>query len=295
MHRETKMESMTGFGTSSTRLSGFLVTASARSVNHRGFSVNLRFPREMPDLEAEAYELARSLFRRGRIDAALSVEPEGPGGAVPEPDRAAAEAYLKAALEMEAGLGIPSGFTVKDLMKLPEVLRVANPARNSELREAARGTVRRALEELHASRLREGAALEEFFRESLDTLAAGVAPIEAAHGDRVRAVYEKNRKRVEELLGESEADPARFVQEIAMMADRLDISEECRRLMHHVREAGSVLGERECGMRLGFLVQEMHRELNTMGSKVADSEAVHRVIGLKEIVGGMKEQSANVQ
>ncbi len=289
------MESMTGFGTSSARLSGFLVTASARSVNHRGLGIHLRFPRELPDLEAETYELARSLFQRGRIDVALSVEPESPTGSVPEPDQAAAEAYLKAALEIGARLDIPSGFTVKDLMGLPGVLRVPDPDRCGELRETAREMVRRALDELKAARLREGAALERIFREGLDALAAGVEPIGTAHGDRVRVVYEKNRKRVEELLGEAEADPARFVQEIAVMADRLDISEECQRLLHHLREAGSVLGEQACGMKLGFLVQEMHRELNTMGAKVADSEAVHGVIRLKEIVGGMKEQSANVQ
>jgi uncharacterized protein (TIGR00255 family) len=289
------MESMTGFGTASARIGGFLVTASTRSVNLRGLGIHLRFPRELQEMEAEAYELARDLFLRGRIEVALSVDPEGPAGSVPEPDRTAAESYLKAALEMSARLDIPSGFTVKDILGLPGVLRVPDPSRCGELRNTARDTVLRALEGLREARLREGAALEVFFREGLKALAAGVEPIGAAHGDRVRAVYEKTRKRVEELLGESETDPARFVQEIAVMADRLDISEECQRLLHHVREAGSVLGDRACGMKLGFLVQEMHRELNTMGAKVADSEAVHGVIRLKEIVGGMKEQSANVQ
>ncbi len=90
-------------------------------------------------------------------------------------------------------------------------------------------------------------------------------------------------------------DEARFVQEVAVMADRLDISEECQRLLHHVREALGILGEPACGMKLGFLVQEMHRELNTMGAKVNDPRAVYGVIGMKELVGGMKEQAANVQ
>ncbi len=289
------MESMTGFGSASARLDSFLVTATARSVNHRGLSIHLRFPREAASLEQEAHELARGMFHRGRIELTVSVDPEEGSGTAPEADLEKAGAYVRAVEELRDVFRLEAGITAGDLVSMPGVLRIPDPTRSGDFAGVMDGVIRKALEGLLDSRRREGEGLSAVFRESLAAVAEQVEPISATHGERVRSTFERNRKRVQELLGDAVLDEARLVQEIAVMADRLDISEECQRLLHHVRETIGILGDSSCGMKLGFLIQEMHRELNTMGAKVTDPEAVLGVIRMKELVGGMKEQAANVQ
>ena len=289
------MESMTGFGSASKRLKGFLVMATARSVNHRGLGIHLRFPREAAPYEQATHEKAREMFQRGRVELTVSVDTEDGPGTAPEIDLERAGAYVSAAARIEASLQVPSGMTAHGVLSLPGVLRMPDPARSAVFAGVLSAVIDDALAGLQESRLREGAGLAEFFSESLNALISQVEPIASTHAERVRTVFGKNRARIRELLGEVDLDEARFVQEVAVMADRLDISEECQRLMHHAREALAILGEPVCGMKLGFLVQEMHRELNTMGAKVTDPAAVHGVIRMKELVGGMKEQAANVQ
>ncbi|MFO7626903.1 MAG: YicC/YloC family endoribonuclease [Candidatus Fermentibacteraceae bacterium] len=294
-HLEMNMESMTGFGSASQRLKGFLITATARSVNHRGLSIHLRFPREAVPLEQAAHEKTREMFQRGRVELTVSVETEDGSGTAPEIDLDRAGAYVRAAACIEAAFQTVSGVTAHGVLSLPGVLRMPDPARFGDFSGVLTGVIGDALAGLKESRLREGAGLAVVFNESLGALMEQVEPIASTHGERVRTVFEKNRGRIRELLGEVELDEARFVQEVAVMADRLDVSEECQRLLHHAREALGILGEPVCGMKLGFLVQEMHRELNTMGAKVTDPQAVYGVIRMKELVGGMKEQAANVQ
>lgn len=289
------MESMTGFGSASQRLKGFLITATARSVNHRGLSIHLRFPREAAPLEQAAHGKARELFQRGRIELTVSVDTEDGSGTAPEIDLERAGAYVRAAAGIEAAFQTVSGVTAYGVLSLPGVLRMPDPASFGDFSGVLAAVIGDALAGLKESRLREGEGLAVVFKESLGALMEQVEPIASTHGERVRTVFEKNRGRIRELLGEVDLDEARFVQEVAVMADRLDISEECQRLLHHAREALGILGEPACGMKLGFLVQEMHRELNTMGAKVNDPRAVYGVIGMKELVGGMKEQAANVQ
>lgn len=289
------MESMTGFGSASQRLKGFLITATARSVNHRGLSIHLRFPREAAPLEQAAHEKAREMFQRGRVELTVSLDTEDWSGTAPEIDLERAGAYVSAAARIEAAFQTVSGMTAYGILSLPGVLQMPDPARFGDLPGVLSTVIGDALSGLKESRLREGAGLSAVFRESLGALALQVEPIAGTHAERVRTVFGKNRARIRELLEEVDLDEARFVQEVAVMADRLDISEECQRLLHHAREALGILDEPACGMKLGFLVQEMHRELNTMGAKVNDPQAVYGVIRMKELVGGMKEQAANVQ
>jgi len=289
------MESMTGFGSAAQRLKGFLITATARSVNHRGLSIHLRFPREAAPLEQAAHGKAREMFQRGRIELTVSVDTEDGSGTAPEIDLERAGTYVRAAAAIGEAYHTESGVTALGVLSLPGVLRMPDPARFGDFSGVLSTVIGDALAALKESRLREGAGLAVVFRESLGAVMEQVDPIASAHGERVRTVFGKNRARIRELLGEVDLDEARFVQEVAVMADRLDISEECQRLLHHSREALGILGEPVCGMKLGFLVQEMHRELNTMGAKVTDPLAVYGVIRMKELAGGMKEQAANVQ
>ncbi len=289
------MESMTGFGSAKAILNGFTVTASARSVNHRGLNIVLRFPREAAMLEQGAHELAREMFHRGRIDIAVAIDAESGPGSPAEVDIERAGALVRALGELSGMFNLEPGTTAFGLLTAPGVLRLPDPCRSGEFQGVVRDVVRRALTDLRDSRAREGQSLILVFRRALSSIQDRVAPISDGQGERVQAAFGKARRRVAELLADTGVDETRLAQEIAIMADRLDVSEECARLSHHAREAMDILGEPVCGMKLGFLIQEMHRELNTMGSKVTDSETVHAVIAMKELVGNMKEQAANVQ
>lgn len=289
------MESMTGFGSAEAVLDGFAVTASARSVNHRGLSVVPRFPRELACLEEYAHGSAKELFGRGRIELTLSLEPgKGPGG-TGDVDMEMARSWVQTLERLAGSFRIEPGTTAFGLLSMPGVLRLPDPTRSGDFPGVVRDVIKSCLIHLRESRIREGRGLSVFFRDSLSSLLEGLKPVSEGHGERVREAFGKSRNRVRELLGDAELDQARLVQEIALMADRLDVSEECQRLEYHAREALLVLDGDTCGMRLVFLIQEMQRELNTMGAKLADPDTAHRVIGMKELVGNMKEQAANVQ
>ena len=295
------IRSMTGFGRAAFEVDGIPFEVEIRSVNHRHLDVRTRVPRSLSESESQLKARVQERLRRGKVDASIAI---ASGSAAPpalEIDRALAERLVEAARDLADQHGLEGGLRVAELLALPGVTRVVE--REIDPGDLARAALRAfdlALESVDAMRAREGESLEREIRSRLGVVAALVEGVEVRAGDVVHAVREKLRRRMEKLeLDTGLLDEARLHQEIVIAADRLDITEEVVRLRSHLGQFASVLDGAgpgvEVGRQLDFLLQEIGRETNTIGSKANDADLAHLVVELKTQQERIREQVQNVE
>jgi uncharacterized protein (TIGR00255 family) len=294
------IRSMTGFGRAQLDAEGAAFSVELRSVNHRHLDVSVRLPRPLAGLEVELRRLLSRHFVRGKIDLVVAVPPSGARADL-ELDRALADRYVEFARALAAQHGIAAELRASELLALPGVARVHEHALDeAALRPALVAGVERAAQEADAMRLAEGLALDRELRGRLATVAGLASEIAARAGEVAAAARERLRKRAEQLHAETGlADQARLAQEVVNAADRMDVTEEVVRLTSHVAQFEAALGaaapEAGVGRRLEFLLQEMSREVNTVGAKSGDAPLAHRVVDLKTELERIREQVLNVE
>jgi uncharacterized protein (TIGR00255 family) len=289
------IRSMTGFGAGHGASGGEEVDVEVRSVNHKFCEVKVRAPRELAALELDAAKTVKDRLARGGVD--VSLRRPLPGAAVaPRVDLALAESYARAFAEVAGRLGLP-GPALSDVIGAEGVVRLEERAVDVEsAREALRGALAAALDALVAMRAREGEALGRDLAGRLARVEALVARVAELVPAALVAHEARLRERVEELARGVAVDPARLAQEIAILADRTDVTEEITRLRSHVAQVRALLASAEpAGRKLDFLVQEMHREVNTIGSKSQSAEIAAAVVEMKAEVERMREQVQNVE
>jgi len=295
------IRSMTGYGRAELVLGSSAFEVEVRSVNHRYLDVRARLPRSLSEWETQVKTQMQRRLGRGKVDLSVSPAAGGGAGAVPEIDGEIAARYLAAADELAARHGVPGRMDVTALLGLPGVVRTAEPALAAEVLERELpAAVDRALEALDAMRTREGESLARDLRGRLARVRELGESIAARSGEVQEAVRDRLRKRAESLRQETGLlDEARLHQEIVLAADRLDVTEEVVRLRSHVAQFEAILDEasveRPVGRRLDFLLQEMGRESNTIGSKSADAPVAHQVVELKTELERLREQVQNVE
>ena len=295
------IRSMTGFGRGLFEVDGVPFEVEIRTVNHRHLDVRTRLPRALADRESDIKSRVQEWLKRGKVDLNVAI---AAGIAAPpslEIDRAVAAQLVEAARELGEGHGLEGGLRVAELLSLPGVARFVERELDSEnLAEAVFRAVDEALAGVDAMRLREGENLDRELRSRLAAVAEIVESVTSRAGAVVTAVREKLRRRMEKLEIETGLlDEARLHQEIVIASDRLDITEELVRMQSHIEQFvgvldGSGLGI-SVGRRLDFLLQEMGRETNTVGSKGNDSEIAHQVVDLKTELERIREQVQNVE
>jgi uncharacterized protein (TIGR00255 family) len=295
------IHSMTGFGNVRFRVEDWTFELEMRSVNHRHFDARIRLPRLLTNLEPDVRARLANRLARGRIDLTV-IAPEG-GTPAPrlEVDLAAAREYLAAGRALAETDGVSGELDAKSLLALPGVSRFVEPAiADGLLRERTLDAVDQGLEALCAMRASEGAALARDLSARLDRVRALAGEIEQRSELVRESVRERLRKRARQLEVETGLlDEARLHQEIAVAADRMDVTEEIVRLRSHLdqfRELidGAGLG-RPVGRQLEFLLQELLREANTIGSKGSDAPIAHWVVELKTELERLREQVQNVE
>ena len=293
--------SMTGFGSVRFRVEDWTFELEMRSVNHRHFDARIRLPRLLTTLEPDVRARLANRLARGRIDLTM-IAPEG-GTPAPrlEVDLAAAREYLAAGRALAETDGVPGELDARSLLALPGVSRFVEPAiADGLLRERTLDAVDQGLEALCAMRASEGAALARDLSARLDRIGALAGEIEQRSGLVQESVRERLRKRARQLEVETGLlDEARLHQEIAIAADRMDVTEEIVRLRSHLdqfRELVDGAGPgRPVGRQLEFLLQELVREANTIGSKGSDAPIAHWVVELKTELERVREQVQNVE
>lgn len=290
------MKSMTGFGRATATLpDGTELSVVVRGVNHRFLDLAIKMRDEFAPLEPALRRLVGEFVLRGHVD--LLIRSQRPAGKTATFDAEAAARYAGLWKETATAMGLPSELTARDLLSLPGVVRTDEPAEADEaVRQALIATVRRALEDFDATRYKEGEAVKGALEAILTRLEEGVARLDRERDQVAARLAETLRERVKKLAEGIDLDEGRLAQEVALLADRADISEEIDRQKAHLVEVRSRLGEEgSIGKRLDFLAQELHRETNTAGQKSRELPALRAVLDLKSDVEALKEQVQNVE
>jgi len=291
------LRSMTGYGRGEASAGDFTVVVELRSVNNRFRDLQLRCPREYMALEPRINSLLRDPFSRGRIDAFVRRSFSGSRQKVVA-DKGLANEYANVINELCDGM---VGFMDKRLpitfiLEREGVLVVQEEEVDVMVEwDIVETAVQSAVDDLLAMREQEGRALYRDLSTHLAELRQAIAEVESVATGINERLRQRLEARIHRLLGDR-FDGQRLLQEVALLADKADISEELARLRSHCQQFGEAMESEEAvGRRLDFLLQEMNREVNTIGSKAAEHPVSHRVVDMKSILERMREQSANVE
>ena len=291
---------MTGFGRATHEGGGVGLDVEARSVNHRHLDVRIRLPRAFADQEARLKKRVASRLSRGKVDVTVNLV-VGQSTSRLEIDEAIAAQYVEVAQRLREAHDLGDGLDVSSLLTLPGVTSlVENEVDPDRLLGPLEAALDEAVEAMIAMRMAEGESLAAEFEGRLRTVAGLAEAFEARAGEVVEVARQRLRKRAEQIEREvGLMDEARLHQEIVIAADKLDITEELVRLRSHVdqfRETLVSAGPGEpVGRRLDFLLQELGRETNTVGSKASDAPLAQDVVELKTELERIREQVQNVE
>lgn len=288
--------SMTGFGTGEATAGGSTVSVEVRSVNHRFLDLAFKLPRALQNREQDIKEVVRAKLARGRVSITMSIESATAGRAVTinEP---ALEQYLAQLRDFAKRHGLADQVSLDSLIQLPEAVTVkeTEPGED-ELWPLVEKSLNAALDSCRRMRLDEGRALEKDLTERMALIASTVATIETMAPVVAKKQVETLRKRVAQLAGDIKVSEDRIAAEIVMLADRTDITEELTRLKSHLAQFNKTIADGgEVSKRMTYLLQEMHREATTIGSKASDSEVIQHVVVLKEETEKLREQVQNLE
>lgn len=291
------IKSMTGFGRGEVKTEGRTWIAELRCVNNRYFDLKTRLPKNCTMFEEPLRKLLSSKLQRGRVDLVVNTSGECADIEQVKVNLDLARSYHHALAEICSALDLPDQVTVSQIASMPDVLVREQENEDPETVWLQLGTVvREALDRCDEMRLQEGLVLRDDLRARLSLFSRTVDTIETAIPTLLQQRQRTLEERLEKLIGQVQLDPARLAQEVAILADRTDVTEEIVRLRCHIRQFLAFLEEKAAvGRKLDFLVQEFLREVNTLASKINDPAIAHLTVELKSELEKMREQIQNIE
>ena len=290
------IRSMTGFGAAEGRVGGARVAVEVRSVNHRFFTPTIKLPSTFARWEGEVREALRQRVTRGHVTLFARAERDATTRGAIDESRFAQHVTQLRELQLRYGLG--GELDLATVLRMPEVFAAADRDDESGTAAELLAIVDEAATALAKMREQEGARLAGVLRERIATVETALKRIAARAPTRLVEQRDRLRTSVQELAAGVAVDEQRLAQEVAILADRLDVSEELDRFGSHVAAFRGALEAPPAdgvGKRLGFLLQEMLREANTTGSKAADAAMLRDVVGIKEELERIREQVENLE
>jgi len=291
------LKSMTGFGRADGETSLGKVFVECRSVNHRFCEISARLPKRLTPFEGRVKETVRSEVSRGKVDLSVKLDQTGEGKMQLAVDFPLTEQYLQALRSMKERFRLEGDVTlellagVKDLIILREELEDVESCWPEILT-----ILKQALRDMEGMKRSEGEALGKDLRKRLERVANELEGIRTGFPSSLMAYQGRLRERLRVLLADTDIDPLRFEQEIALLAERMDITEETVRAASHLAQFRSfVEGEEPVGRKMDFLLQEVNREVNTISSKVNDAEISRKVVEIKAELEKIREQVQNIE
>lgn len=289
---------MTGYGRAEVTRGGLHVIAEVRSVNSRHFEAVTRLPRSLNHRENDVKELVRSGVARGKVSVTLTLRRESDGTVPLTVNTGAARSYYKLLNQLRKAVRIRQEVKLEHLLQFSDVLEVANGEQSDDTEwSCIQEATQAAVKDMNSMRANEGKELARDLRDRVQKMTETLERVEAISADRIPEEREKLRERIGQLLSDpSVIDQKRLELEVALLADKLDVTEECVRYRSHIKFfLGAIDSPEPAGRKLNFLVQEMNREANTIGSKSADTEIAHLIVRLKEELEKVREQLQNVE
>jgi uncharacterized protein (TIGR00255 family) len=291
------LKSMTGYGKAEATSETGRITVEIRSVNHRYGEIYVKLPRLLMPFENEVRKCVAGRLKRGKIEVFIQMEGVAGAGALPEVDLQLAKSYYDAFVKMKEALGLHEPVTLSLIAAQKSVLILGE---SEETTEAFQGklfaAVRSAVDNLDAMRLREGVALIEDLAARRESLTDTIAKVAQRSPLVVAESAKRLKERIEQLAADSGVDEGRMAQEVAFIADRCDITEELVRFDSHLQQFDETLLMAEpVGRKLDFILQELNREVNTIGSKANDAAIASCVVQLKAELEKIREQVQNIE
>ena len=288
---------MTGYGRSVQTLNGREFTVEVRSVNNRYLDCSVKLPRSVSFAEEAVKQAVKANVSRGKVDVFISIKSENGDEAKVSLNTAVLEEYLAAMRCMVEQFGVKDDISVSTVSRLPEVFTVEKPQVDEDLLKAdLLSVVNQALESYNAMRTVEGAALDADLRSRGNTILELVAQVEAGNGKTVADYRTRLENKLREVLANTAIDESRILTEAAIFADKVAVDEETVRLRSHLKQMNTMLsGGGAVGRKLDFLLQEMNREANTIGSKCSDVALARIVVDIKAELEKIREQTQNIE
>lgn len=291
------VKSMTGFGRAKQQVDGFDITVEIRSVNHRYFEFSSRIPRAYNFLDEKIKSFCQQKITRGKVEFSVLLEDLNQNSTVVELNREYAKAYLDALNRLSKEFHIKNDIKVSSLCSNNELFKLKKTVADDEtVLNAVLTVAEEAVQNFIAMREVEGARLLADVKSRTDYILEKVDFIEKRSPETVSAYRERIEAKIKELLGDTTIDEQRILTETAIFADKVAVAEETVRLRSHINQLTALLeADEPVGRKLDFIVQEMNRETNTIGSKAQDIEIAHTVVDIKSEIEKIREQIQNIE
>ena len=288
---------MTGYGRAVETVNGREFTVELRSVNNRYLDCGVKLPRSLTFAEEAVKQAVKASISRGKVDVFISVRSEGGEEVKVSLNTAVLEGYLAAMRQMVSDFGVADDISVSTVSRLPEVFSVERPeVDEDQLKNDLMSVVAKALEGYDAMRTTEGAALENDLRSRGETILTLVAQVEQGNAQTVSDYRARLEAKLQEVLANTSIDESRILTEAAIFADKVAVDEETVRLRSHLQQMNTMLTTGGAvGRKLDFLLQEMNRETNTIGSKCSDVRLARIVVDIKAELEKIREQTQNIE
>lgn len=290
------IRSMTGYGKQNLSVEGREYQIEIKSVNHRYLDINVKIPKAISYLEETIKKEISNKIKRGKIDVFVSFENNSEEGRKIEINKQLAKLYIEQLKELAQEEKIESNIEVMDIAKIPDVLTIKVDEENSkikdEIKQVTQGAVTRILEMKNI----EGEKISQDLLQRIRNIQSKIVEISAKSTGLIEEYVVKLEERINEILKNQEIDKTRLAQEVVIYADKCSIEEEVTRLNSHISQFKNLLNSNEAiGKKLDFIIQEMNRETNTIGSKANNLEITNGVIDIKTEIENIREQVQNIE
>ncbi len=291
------IKSMTGFGREQCVIDQYDIMVEIKSVNHRYYEFSSRLPRQYNYLDEKLKSLVKGNISRGKVEVSVTVNNLNGREANIKADRLLAEGYINALREINADIGLDDDLKLSNLLRLPDIFNVQRETVDEDyIWSIVKQAAESAIEKFVVMRRNEGRAMKADLLEKLGNVESMLAEVERHAPETVENYRERLFQKLQEVLSEREIDEQRILMEAAVFAEKIAVDEETVRLHSHIKQFGELLDSDEpVGRKLDFLVQEINREINTIGSKAQNLEITKCVVNMKAEVEKLREQIQNIE
>lgn len=291
------VRSMTGFGRGEATVDGRDIVVEIKSVNHRYFEFNCRTTRGYSFLEEKLKSYIKDSVKRGKIDVYVSLTQKEDTELVVKINESLAQGYINALKKLSQEYGIKDDISVSTVSAYSDIFQVRKaPEDEEEVWNAVKPVLDSALKNFISMRETEGEKMKADVMDRAERILSIVSEIELRSPERVKEYEARLKEKIQELLGSAEYDEQRIITEVAIFGDKVAVDEETVRLRSHFDQLKVLMnGDGEVGRKLDFIIQEMNREANTIGSKANDSDLAHKVVDIKAEIEKIREQIQNLE
>lgn len=291
------LKSMTGYGRQETVIGGKKILAEIKSVNHRFADYNIKVPRHLGFLEDKVKKLASEYVTRGKVDIYINIESSEEADKDILLNSELAKSYIDALYELRDKFGLKDDISVSSVARYTDIFRAERCEEDEDaLWQSVKAVMENALEAFSAMRAREGERIEQDLRARIEYMKELATKVDERSPQTVKEYRDRLYARIKDVLEDRTIDEARVLTEAAIFADKVAVNEETVRLSSHFDEFNEIITSGEpAGRRLDFLIQEINREVNTIGSKVQDLTIAKIVVTLKGEIEKLREQIQNIE